>query len=178
MKTAVLVIDVQRICFEPEPQPFEADAVVARINQLTTWARKKALPVIFVQHEEPDTEIAYQSEGWQLHTDLITAEGDVLVRKTTPDAFHDTVLKATLDRLEIEQLVVCGYATDFCVDTTTRRAAGLGYEIELVSDAHTTHDKPYASGELIRQHHTFVLSAAESFPTKIKAVTTAELLER
>ncbi|WP_120513031.1 cysteine hydrolase family protein [Photobacterium salinisoli] len=177
MKTAVLIIDVQRICFEPQPQPFEADAVVARINQITTWARKNALPVIFVQHEEPDTEIAYQTEGWQLHTDLITAEGDIFVRKTTPDSFHDTVLKTTLDRLEIEQLAICGYATDFCVDTTTRRAAVMGYEIELVSDAHTTHDKPYATGELIRQHHTFVLSAAESFPVKIKAVTTAELIE-
>ncbi|WP_459782657.1 isochorismatase family protein, partial [Photobacterium sp. R1] len=89
------------MCFEPQPQPFEADAVVARINQITTWARKNALPVIFVQHEEPDTEIAYQTEGWQLHTDLITAEGDIFVRKTTPDSFHDTVLKTTLDRLEI-----------------------------------------------------------------------------
>ncbi|UIP30025.1 cysteine hydrolase family protein [Photobacterium sp. TLY01] len=176
MKKALLVIDVQRLCFEPEPQPFEADAVVARINQLITWAREKALPVIFVQHEEPDTEIAYQSDGWQLHRDLITSEGDVFVRKTTPDSFHNTVLKATLDRLETEQLVVCGYATDFCVDTTTRRAAVLGYEIALVSDAHTTHDKPYATGALIRQHHTFVLSAAESFPVKIQAVTTAELL--
>ncbi|WP_330959928.1 cysteine hydrolase family protein [Photobacterium sp. 53610] len=176
MKKAVLVIDVQRICFEPEPQPFEADAVVARINQLTAWARDKSLPVVFIQHEEPGTEIAYQTDGWQLHRALVTAEDDHYVRKTTPDSFLNTELKATLDQLGVDELVICGYATDFCVDTTTRRAACLGYGVELVSDAHTTHDKPYATGELIRKHHTSVLSWAESFPKRIIAMPTAELI--
>ncbi|KDM91722.1 cysteine hydrolase family protein [Photobacterium galatheae] len=176
MKKAVLVIDVQRICFEPEPQPFEGDVVVSRINQLTAWAREKSLPVIFIQHEEPGTEIAYQTEGWQLHRALVTVEGDRYIRKTTPDSFLNTELKATLDQLRIEELVICGYATDFCVDTTTRRAACLGYGVALVSDAHTTHDKPYASGELIREHHTSVLSWAESFPKKIQAIATEALI--
>ncbi|QUJ69220.1 cysteine hydrolase (plasmid) [Photobacterium sp. GJ3] len=178
MTQAIVVIDVQRICFEPEPHPFEADEVVSRINQLTRWARARSLPVILIQHEAPGTEIAYNSEGWQLHRDLETSDDDVLVRKTTPDSFHDTALQSTLERLGIDHLIICGYATDFCVDTTTRRAAVLGYGVTLVADAHTTHDKPYASGALIREHHTSVLSWAESFPVRIQAVPTAEVIAR
>jgi nicotinamidase-related amidase len=39
MKTAVLVIDVQRGLFDDAPRPFEADDVVERINALTAGAR-------------------------------------------------------------------------------------------------------------------------------------------
>ncbi len=41
MKTAILVIDVQSVLFDPMPQPFEAEEVVDRINLVTKWARMR-----------------------------------------------------------------------------------------------------------------------------------------
>ncbi|HFC9432903.1 TPA: cysteine hydrolase, partial [Vibrio cholerae] len=41
MKSAVLVIDVQSILFDPPPQPFERNEVLTRINTITDWARQK-----------------------------------------------------------------------------------------------------------------------------------------
>ncbi|HCM0825166.1 TPA: isochorismatase family protein, partial [Vibrio parahaemolyticus] len=57
-----------------------------------------------------------------------------------------------------------------CIDTTIRRAAGLGYPVTLVSDAHTTHDKEHASGAKIRKHHNAMLPNISSFGVKIEAV--------
>ena len=81
-------------------------------------------------------------------------------------------MAALLAGLGVEHLIVCGYATEFCVDTTIRQAAALGYAITLAADAHTTHDKPHASGELIRRHHNATLSSIESFGVPIVAQST------
>ena len=176
MKTAVLVIDVQTTLFDPEPQPFEAGQVIANINIVTQWARTKSYPVIFVQHERADTIIEYKSGGWQLQQDLVTLDDDILIRKTTPDSFLHTDLQQSLKQHQINHLVVCGYASEFCVDTTIRRAAGLGYSVELVADAHTTHDKPHASADAIRSHHNHTLPNIASFGVTIAAISTLELI--
>ncbi|EJO3864526.1 cysteine hydrolase [Vibrio parahaemolyticus] len=175
MKSAVLVIDVQSILFDPEPQPVESQIVLTKINEVTKLARAKSVPVIFVQHEQPKSVIEYESAGWALQSSLITQTGDHFVRKTTPDSFLNTNLQSVLNELDVDSLIVCGYASEFCVDTTIRRAAGLGSPVTLVSDAHTTHDKEHASGVQIREHHNATLSSISSFGVKIEAVEARNL---
>jgi nicotinamidase-related amidase len=165
MKQAVLVIDVQRGLFSGGRRPFDADAVIDRINTLTARARAKGVPVIFVQHEHPGSPLEYGSENWRLEEHLVISERDNFVRKSTPDSFLRTNLGELLAGLNTEQLVICGYASEFCVDTTTRRAAALGYAVILAADAHTTHDKAHASGAEIRAHHNATLSSLRFGPT-------------
>jgi nicotinamidase-related amidase len=175
MKQALLVIDVQRGLFSGRRRPFEADAVIARINSLTARGRAAGVPVIFIQHEHPGSPLEFGAENWQLESHLDTSDGDAFVRKGTPDSFLRTNLGEVLVQKGIEQLVICGYATEFCVDTTTRRAAALGYSVILVADAHTTHDKPHASGAEIRAHHNATLPGLDSFGPRIEAKPTAEV---
>lgn len=168
---AVVVIDVQRGLFESDPAPEASAEVVSRINRLTRRARQRDVPVLFVQHEATQGDhLLHGSEAWALVPELEVAESDLLSRKTTPDSFHNTDLAATLADNGVTHLVVCGYATEFCVDTTVRRAAALGYDITLVADAHTTHDKPHARAAAIIAHHNATLPNIRSFGVKILAV--------
>ena len=176
MKRAVLVIDVQKALFDSEPRPFDADKTVERINAVTSSARAAGLPVIFIQHEAPESAVANGTSGWQLEGNLGVAKSDLRVRKTTPDSFLRTDLEMLLKERGVNHLIVCGYATEFCVDTTVRRAAGLGFSVALVSDGHTTHDKPHASGEVIREHHNRTLPSIQSFGVKIAATPSEALL--
>lgn len=171
MAKAVIVIDVQRAFFEQEPLPANAEQTIDNINRVTVAARAASVPVIFIYHERPQNGLHADSEPWQLQKDLVTAVDDRQVRKTTPDAFLDTDLQSQLTEIGADQLVICGFASEFCVDTTTRRAAGLGYRVELVTDAHTTHDKAHATGEQISLHHSNTLTSIISFPQKVEAVT-------
>ncbi len=171
MTQAVVVIDVQRAFFEPKPLPANADQTIANINRLTVAARAASVPIIFIYHERPQSGLNFNSDEWQLQRDLITAGNDRRIRKTTPDSFLETDLQALLAELQADELVICGFASEFCVDTTTRRAAGLGYKVKLVTDAHTTHDKAHASGEQISLHHSNTLTSIASFPQKVIAVT-------
>jgi nicotinamidase-related amidase len=76
-------------------------------------------PIIWIQHETPNQEILrFQSPGWQLPDSLNQDQSDFYVRKTTPDSFLKTDLLQILTSQAVTELVVCGYATEFCVDTT------------------------------------------------------------
>ncbi|WP_256672324.1 isochorismatase family protein [Pseudomonas sp. ANT_J12] len=100
---------------------------------------------------------------------LLTGSADYFVRKTTPDSFLKTDLESVLVESGSSHLVVCGYATEFCIDTTVRRAAALGYDVTVVSDAHTTHDKAHADAAQIIAHHNATLPSIKSFGVHILA---------
>ena len=118
--TALLLIDVQQALFQPAPRPHEADAVIARINALAAQARAAGVPVLWVQHETvPGHRLAHGSPGWALADGLQVAADDVAFRKTTPDSFLRTALADWLAVRHITRLVVAGYASEFCIDTTT-----------------------------------------------------------
>lgn len=175
MKAALLVIDVQRGLFDREPRPLEAGEVIQRINDLAQSARDAGSPVIYIQHEGQDSPLEYQSENWRLAAGLVSEPGDLFVRKTTPDSFLHTNLHELLQANGVKHLVVSGYACEFCVDTTTRRAAALGYGVTLVSDGHTTHDKPHATAASIRAHENATLPSLTSFGPMISAVASAQV---
>ncbi|CAN7226861.1 isochorismatase family protein [Pseudoxanthomonas sp. LjRoot168] len=174
MNLALVVIDVQRGLFEPQPAPAEADAVIGRINALADRARDAAAPVIFVQHERAG-DLEAGSPGWDLHPALRVVEGDHRIRKATPDAFLRTGLDEVLSFCGVEGVVLCGYATEFCVDTTARSAAAHGYHVVLAADAHTTHDKAHADAAQIRAHHNATLPAIRSFGVGIRALQADEI---
>lgn len=175
MKSAVLIIDVQNGLFDENPKPFESDVVIQRINHVTNQARNSATPVLFIQHEAPTAFLEYGSDSWQLPPALIVRHSDYKVRKSTPDSFLRTNLEEILTLNGVSNVIICGYATEFCVDTTTRRAAALGYSVQLVADAHTTHDKAHASAEQIRNHHNVTLPNITSFGPHISVIKASEL---
>mgnify|MGYP003382321725 CR=1 FL=1 len=172
MTSALLVIDVQRGLCEGTQVSFESRDVIARINILSVRARAAGAPVVFVQHETPTGLFAHGSETWQLALDLHTEAGDVFVRKTASDAFHHTDMSQILQGRGVTDLVICGMHSEYCVDSTTRRAAALGYPVVLAADAHTTEDKAHLSGADIRRHENETLSNVTSYGVAIRAIDT------
>ncbi|MEJ2802142.1 cysteine hydrolase family protein [Comamonadaceae bacterium PP-2] len=175
MKQALRVIDVQRALFDVVPRPHEGHVVVDRINALSRRARAAGVPVIWIQHEDSRS-LPFESDGWQLAQGVELAAPDLRIRKRTPDSFLNTGLNELLAEHKIGSIVVAGYASEFCVDTTVRRAAALGYPVVIASDAHTTHDKPHATGEQIRSHHNATLPGITSFGPKIEAVRSVDVV--
>ncbi|QBR03086.1 cysteine hydrolase family protein [Paraburkholderia pallida] len=168
MTTALLVIDFQQGLVSVDPLPGSATMVTANINVLIQRAREAGAPVVFIQHE--DDELVHGEPAWEIAGDLRVEPQDHRVGKRTPDSFLNTELGSILERHGVKHVVVCGYASEFCVDTTVRRAAANGYAVTLAADAHTTHDKQHASAVMIREHHNQTLSNIRSFGPRIAAV--------
>lgn len=162
MSAALLVIDVQQaLCFGAHAA-FESERVIERINLLGARARLHGAPVIMIQHEDAGM-LARGSEGWALARGLVVEASDLVMPKTATDSFHQTALQAELAARGVTRLVICGLQSDFCVDTTTRRALALGFEVTLVADAHSTCDNDVLSAAQITAHHTATLANIESF---------------
>ncbi len=175
MSSAVLVIDVQQGLCEGAGGAHDSDAVIARINSVTAKARAALVPVFFVQHESDQGLLAHGTPAWQLARGLHVESEDQRVRKTTPDSFLHTELLARLSAMDVRELVICGMHTEFCVDTTTRRALSLGFPVVLVADAHTSAGNAALSAPQVIAHHNATLTNITSFGPRARAVPAAEL---
>jgi nicotinamidase-related amidase len=175
MKSALLVIDVQQALCSGEWAAFEINRVVDRINELAEQARMAGAPVFFVQHEEDQGSLRFGTEGWQLYERLATRPEDTRVRKAASDSFYQTELHALLQSRGVAELVVCGLQSEFCVDSTVRRALALGYPVVLVSNAHSTMDNGVLSAAQISAHHNATLANIGGYGVTVTATTAAEV---
>ena len=161
MNTALLIIDAQQALCSGEYEVFESRRVIDRINNVLHRARRGGAPVIIIQHEERAGPLEYGTEGWKLDPELDALPSDVYVRKKATDSFHNTELQSALQARGIARLVVCVFQSEFCVDSTTRRAFALGYPVILVADGHSTMDNGVLTAAQISAHHTKTLSTNE-----------------
>lgn len=135
--TVLLVIDVQKGVME---YAYNNAEVTSKISSVVDQARQKSVPIVWVQHS--DEEMTVGSEWWQIVDELQPAETDDYVRKTFRSAFDATDLDEILERLNARHLVIAGAETNNCVRYTIHSALERGYDITLVSDAHTTSGWP------------------------------------
>ncbi|MEZ5244518.1 MAG: isochorismatase family protein [Acidimicrobiales bacterium] len=133
--TGLLVIDMQNDVVRDSPN---RDAVVANIATLVDRARREGIVVVWIQHH--DEGLVPDSDGWQYVPELVRMENEPLVHKSYGDSFESTTLETVLADHAIGHLVVAGAQTDACVRSTLHGAFTRGYDVTLVSDAHTTED--------------------------------------
>jgi nicotinamidase-related amidase len=148
MSSAVVVIDVQESVLAGCA---DVPEVVKRINVLARRARQERVPVLFIQHEDPDDpEMTRDSPGWQLATALDRLDGDPVVPKTYRDSFTETALADLLAASGVRRLIIAGAHSDYCVQMSALSAVIRGYDVTLVSDGHTAQDDGELSGAQIR----------------------------
>ncbi len=155
---ALLVIDVQNGVVSGA---HERDQVVANINAAIDAARTQGVPVIWIQHSSEN--LVKDSEAWQFVPELKRDASEALVPKTFPDSFEETELESVLAAGGIGRVFITGAQTDECIRSTLHGAITRGYDVTLVSDAHTTEDfseygaptpdKVIAHTNLYWQHH-------------------------
>ena len=136
LNTALLVVDVQNGVVKGA---HKRDTVVANIGMLVSRARQDRVPVIWVQHS--DKQLARGADSWQIVPELSPNTSEPLVEKNYGDAFENTNLETVLSALGVGKLFVVGAQTDACIRSTLHGAFVRGYDVILVSDAHTTENR-------------------------------------
>ena len=134
MNIGLLAIDIQNLMVEEKPYAIE--------ERLQLWrdslaeARQVGVEVIHVRHRSE--ELVEGSPAWQIHESVAPLAGEVIIDKTYNSAFKETELQAYLDEQGIEQLIIMGMSTNFCIDTTIKVAYELGYQLAVIRDGTTT----------------------------------------
>lgn len=176
-KTALIVIDVQQEYFAPTGKVVlpGGPAAAKKIAEALAWARQQKLPVIHVVHEsrKPNAPIfAPGSPALAIHPAAQPAPGEPVVQKHLPGSFTGTKLEEILRQQGIERLVIAGFMTQMCVDTTTRQAAHLGFQVTVLSDATAAMAVKGPDGEAIPadQVHKTHLGSLSGFLAEVKSV--------
>lgn len=143
--TALLLIDFQNDYFEGGKWSLVgSNEAVENAARLLAAFRAKGVPVVHVRHEFETEEAPFfvpGSAGAQIEERVAPVTGEAVVLKHFANSFRDTNLKAVLDELNVDTLVVVGAMSHMCIDAGVRAAADLGYEVTVAQDACATRDQ-------------------------------------
>ena len=179
IRTALVVIDLQRGIVAREVAPHTSRDVIERSAQLARALRAAGGRVVLVRvawaADEADrlrTPIdAALPPGptpadWADLVPELAGEGDLVITKHQWGAFYGTELELQLRRRGITTLVMCGISTNFGVESTARDGWERGFAIVFVEDA---------MASFSAEAHAF--SIATIFPRIGRVRKTAEVRE-
>jgi nicotinamidase-related amidase len=143
-RAALLVVDVQ---VGVVANAWDRDRVVSNVRLAVDRARDAGLPVVWVQHHADD--LPRDSDAWKWVPELVPGPAELRIHKGHNSAFEDTDLASRLGDLQVSHVVLAGAATNWCIRATAHGALDRGYDVTLLSDAHTTETMELASGRTI-----------------------------
>lgn len=115
---------------------WESARVVAQLEKLVAKARAAGVPVLWVQHA--DAELPRGSAAWQLLPNFVPTAAEPVIHKSHNSSFANTELDPRLRSLGVTRVVLAGAASNWCIRSTAYAALERGYDLTLVSDAHST----------------------------------------
>jgi nicotinamidase-related amidase len=159
-RSALLVVDPQHDFCSPQGAVAarlgvdlgDIQEAVPRLNHLVEVCRSLGLMVVWVRGAASDVRMFPNQKARRGTKDKIwlikegsrgadwfegvvrPVEGEPVVTKDTYDAFEYTDLDLILRAHEISTIVVGGFTTNVCVETTARHGSTRGYYVVVVSD--------------------------------------------
>ncbi len=180
--TALVIIDVQHGILDlpgltrKNEIDRALDGVVLRIGSLAARARQARVPVLYVQHAGgPGHRLEPGGPGWPIRAEIAPLPGEPVISKRACDAFFETHLQQELAKRNMKRLVIAGCMTQYCIDTSVRRAVSLGFDVLLASDGHTTADTAALRFEQIVAHHNALLDGFDAGDHEVRVVASSNI---
>ncbi|MFI1798117.1 isochorismatase family protein [Streptomyces sp. NPDC020379] len=138
--TALIMIDFQNTYRTGVMTLDGAEAALAAGARLLAAARAAGTPVVHIVNDSgAGTPYDIRARIGAISDEVAPAEGEPVVVKRFPDAFHDTGLEQTLRDLGAgPDLVLAGFMTHMCVTFTAQGAFNRGYRPTVVAEATAT----------------------------------------
>lgn len=180
-ETALLVIDAQRgvnqhshwggICGHRN-NPQAEDRIAELLTAWRGWVR----PVYFTLHNsrEAASPLKVALDSGKPLPGLEPLPGEKVTVKDVNSGFVGTDLEISLRRAGITRLVVAGYFTNMCVETTVRMAGNMGFDVYLAHDACAAGNRSGPHGIEFDAEQVHAMSVANMHGEFCTAITTAQ----
>jgi nicotinamidase-related amidase len=173
---ALLVVHMQVGLLNGRPK-HDLRRVLDRINRLAAKVRAESGKVILIRHcGGRGDDFEPQAPGWEFLPELVRKPDDIVLPTTLNDPFAGTDLGARLTEIRPARVLVTGWATDFCVDSTVRSTVAHHFDVVAVADGHTLSDRPHLDAASVIRHHNWVWSNLIT-QRSIKVIEADELLK-
>ena len=173
---SLLIIDMQNESFPSAYPSHDMDGVIQRINTLANQFRKNGDKVIFIQHNGSEQGCYIPlTEGWEILSSLDKETDDFVIAKKANDSFYRTSLKSELSH--VNELVITGSATDFCIDATVKSALVNDFNVTVIADAHTTTGSPYLAAKQAIDHYNWMWKEMTPTRGRIRVIDFDEFMQ-
>ena len=148
-ESALILIDCQNTY---TTGVMELDGVQPALDEAATLlerARVAGVPIIHIQHDSgPGSPYDVRIEIGAIVDRVAPRDGEPVVVKNYPNSFVQTDLDQLLKERAVNNLVLAGFMTHMCVNSTARGAFNLGYAPTVVAAATATRPLPALGAEV------------------------------
>ncbi len=174
---ALIMIDLQNTYRRGVMQLTGVEAAILEAQKLLQLARDHKVPVFHVRHDAgAGSPYDVTAEIGQISAEVAPIAGEPVVTKHYPNSFVQTDLDAQLKALGIQNIVLAGFMTHMCINSTAHGGFNLGYAPTVVASATATRPLQTAGGKVLtaQQVHEGALAATRDLYAAV-ADTVADL---
>ena len=148
--SALILIDLQNTYREGLMRLAEVEPAIIEAQALLRRAREAGAPVFHIRHDAGAGSPYDTSAAIGAISEEVAPQGDEpVITKAYPSAFVGTDLEERLRSAGVRDLVLAGFMTHMCVNSTARGAFNLGFHPTVVAAATATRDLPGLDGSVV-----------------------------
>jgi nicotinamidase-related amidase len=159
--SALIMVDLQNTYREGVMRLKGVEEALVRASRALERARELGRPVIHIRHDAGvGSPYDVTAPIGQIADPVAPLVSETVITKQYPNSFLQTPLDEELKRLGVRNIVLTGFMTHACINSTARGAFNLGYHTTIVANATATRDLPAAGGGVVPAEHVQAASLA------------------
>lgn len=149
-ESALIMIDCQNTYRKGVMQLTGVEEAILEAKKLLEKARALKIPVIHIQHDGGEgSPYDINAEVGAISDEVAPVAGELVITKHYPNSFIATDLDQQLKALGIKNIVLAGFMTHMCINSTAHGGFNLGYIVTVVASATATRPLLTANGKVL-----------------------------
>jgi len=161
-ESALIMIDCQNTYRRGVMQLTGVEAAIQEARKLLEMARDNKVPVFHIRHDGGEgSPYDINAEIGAISDEVAPIDGEPVITKKFPNSFVQTELDEQLKAVGIKNIVLAGFMTHMCVNSTAHGGFNLGYVPTVVASATATRPLQTANGKVLsaQEVHDAALAA-------------------
>lgn len=147
---ALIMVDAQNTYVRGVMALEGVDRALEECGALLERARSGGVPVVHIQHDGgPGSPYDVSAPIGAIVERVKPRAGEPVIVKNYPNSFFKTDLDEILRGLGIKNLVIGGFMTHMCINSTARDAFNRGYAVTIPGSATATRALPAIDGGIV-----------------------------
>ena len=138
-ESALILIDCQNTYREGVMKLDNVEVALQNVKKLLELAREHGTPVFHIQHDGgKGSPYDLNSRLGAIADEVAPVDGEYVIVKSFPNSFIQTSLDEALRKRGIENIILAGFMTHMCVNSTAHGGFNRGYNVTVVAEATAT----------------------------------------